>query len=129
VGLWYVDTSAVAKLLVRESETAALRRFLVGVRTVSSYLLVTELGRFAKAAGIGEDEVDRTLDRIDLVVPSTDTFDTARRLPGVIRSLDAIHVATALEVKDDLDGVVAYDTRLIEAAEAAELRVERPGAD
>lgn len=49
--------------------------------------------------------------------------------PPELRSLDAIHLATALSVRERLDGVVAYDVRLVEAARAHGLPVLTPGAD
>lgn len=56
--------------------------------------------------------------------------ERARRLPpGVLRSLDAIHVATALELGEDLTAVVSYDQRMIDAATAAGLEVVSPGRD
>lgn len=64
-------------------------------------------------------------DRIELVAVTRDLLRRAAELTSErLRSLDAIHLATALEV--DPDEVVAYDRRLLEAAEAAGLRTSSP---
>jgi len=47
-------------------------------------------------------------------------------LPETLRSLDALHLATAIEIGDDLEGMVVYDDRLIEAARAASITVLSP---
>jgi predicted nucleic acid-binding protein len=47
-------------------------------------------------------------------------------LPPSLRTLDALHLATAMEIGDDLEGMVAYDDRLIEAARSASIKVLRP---
>jgi len=58
----------------------------------------------------------QALRRIDLVAIDDRILDAAGTLePGVLRSLDAIHVATALAIGDDLDVVVTYDERMIKA--------------
>lgn len=67
------------------------------------------------------------LESITLTSVSTATFEAAARLdPATLRSLDAIHVACALELADDLTGMVAYDGRLQGAAEAQGIVVLAP---
>lgn len=57
------------------------------------------------------------LDSITLVDVGTQTFEQAGRLdPALLRTLDAVHLAAAIELGDDLDGIVTYDERLAEAA-------------
>ena len=59
------------------------------------------------------------LDSVILVVVASSVFEEAGRLdPSLLRSLDAIHLASALDLGDDLEGLVTYDDRLAEAAEA-----------
>lgn len=59
------------------------------------------------------------LDSVTLVEVGPNVFEEAGRLdPSVLRSLDAIHLASALDLGDDLEGLVTYDDRLAEAAEA-----------
>ena len=57
------------------------------------------------------------LDSIILLGVSQQTFEQAGRLdPSLRRTLDALHLAAALELGDDLDGIVSYDERFTEAA-------------
>jgi uncharacterized protein len=68
------------------------------------------------------------LARVDLVEASESLLRHAGTLsPSALRSLDAIHVASALALGVELDVVVTYDARMREAAERAGLRVESPG--
>ena len=125
----YVDSSALVKLAVAEIETAALRAFLRGRRPlVSSALARTEVGR--ALLPWGPDAVRRgqgVLARIDLIRISDALLDTAAALaPDGLRSLDAIHLATADAVGDDLDCVITYDRRMATAAEARGWRVIAP---
>mgnify|MGYP002084621353 FL=1 len=58
---------------------------------------------------------------------TSDTFQRAGELdPAVLRSLDALHLASALGLGDDLEGVVTYDVRMAEAAKALGLTVVAP---
>ena len=126
--VWYVDTSAVAKLIGRERETAALRRWLRHRTWVVGDLHRTELRRAARRVGPGAVErAERLLAELDVVSVTGDVFDTAGRLaPAELRSLDAIHLATAQALGPDLSGVVAYDERLLAAAAAVGITVASP---
>lgn len=118
----YVDTSALVKLVVEEPETEALRAWLAAAdrSPVSCDLARTELLRAVRRAA-----PDRTvrarevLDAITLVTVRTAIFEQAGRLdPPVLRTLDALHLAAALDLGDDLEAVVTYDERLAQAARA-----------
>ena len=62
-----------------------------------------------------------------LVLPAESTFRLAARVgPPTLRALDALHLASALELSSDLQGIVTYDDRIIGAAEAASVRVVTP---
>jgi predicted nucleic acid-binding protein len=111
----YLDSSAIVKLAVREPETAALRRWLRGKRVlVTSALARTEVARALlphgpEAVGRGAD----VLSRLEVVRMSDRVLTTAGALlPVYLRTLDAIHVATALELGADLGLVCTYDERL-----------------
>ena len=111
----YLDSSAIVKLAVREPETAALRRWLRGKRPlVTSALARTEVARAllpygAEAVGRGAD----VLSRIEVVRMTDRILTTAGALmPVYLRTLDAIHVATALELGGDLNRICTYDHRL-----------------
>lgn len=128
----YVEASAAAKLLVEEPESVALAARLEtwvaeGWAVSSSLLLETELRRLAQRLAIAQGRVSDLLDRFDLLEPDAVTYRTAGLLPGThLRSLDALHVAAALQ--GDCRAMVSYDLRQSDAARAAGLQVEAPGA-
>jgi predicted nucleic acid-binding protein len=119
---YYLDTSALVKLVVAEAETAALRRWLLQSdrRPILNDLARTELMRAVRRAAPDRVlQARAVLDSITLIDVGTQTFEQAGRLdPPLLRSLDAVHLASALELGDDLDGIVTYDDRLAEAARA-----------
>ena len=126
----YLDSSAFVKVVVEEAESTALRAFLAasGARRVSSALLRAEALRAVRH--LGPDAlaaVREGLRRIDLVGIDDRILDSAGILePGVLRTLDAIHLATALALGDDLDAVVTYDERMVEAARLVGLASAMP---
>lgn len=116
----YLDSSALVKLAVVEAESVALRAYLRRRRPlVSSALARTEVGR--ALLPLGDEAVRRgagVLARVDLVRLSDRLLEVAARLsPTYLRSLDAIHLASALELGSDLSEVVTYDQRMSRAAE------------
>lgn len=126
----YLDTSALVKLVVEEPETKALRAWLAAAdrSPVSCDLARTELLRAVRRAA--PDRIVRArevLDAITLVTVRTAIFEQAGRLdPSVLRTLDALHLAAALDLGDDLDVIVTYDERLAQAATANGVAVSRP---
>ncbi|MBO0898919.1 type II toxin-antitoxin system VapC family toxin [Cellulomonas sp. zg-ZUI222] len=127
---YYLDTSALVKLVVDEGETAALREWWRshGTTPVSCDLARTELMRAVRrAAPEAAVQVHAVLDALVLVSVTARVFDAAGRLePTTLRSLDAIHLAAALELGDDLEGIVTYDERLAEAATSYGVPVVAP---
>jgi uncharacterized protein len=125
----YLDSSAIVKLAVRENESVALRRYLRRRRPlVSSSLARTEVIRALLPAGNDAVAAGRkVLSRLDLVRISTGVLDEAGvLLPADLRSLDAIHLATALRLGHDLGAIVTYDERLADAATHLGYRVAVP---
>lgn len=116
----YLDSSAFVKLIVAEAESAALRTFLQehDARRVSSSLLRAEALRAIRHLGPDALAITREgLRRVDLVAVDDRILDAAGILePRVLRTLDAIHLATALTLGDDLESIVTYDDRMIEGA-------------
>lgn len=127
----YLDTSAFVKVIVEEDETGALRTFLSDhrARLVSSALLRTEALRAVRHLGPEALAAVRDgLRRVDLIGIDDRVLDAAGVLePRVLRTLDAIHLATALSVGDDLDAIVTYDARMVEAARLLGLPTKAPG--
>jgi len=126
----YLDTSAFIKIVVNEAESDALRTFLADspARRVSSALLRTEALRAVRHLGSDTLSVVREgLRRVELVGIDDRILDAAGILePRVLRTLDAIHIATAMALGDDLEAVVTYDARLTEAAQLLGLRTATP---
>ena len=117
--VWYVDSSAIVKLVAIEPETPALSRFLEGRQPlVCSALASAEVRRAVLPLG---DKFLRqardVLARFELVRVSDDVLEDAGRLePASLRSLDAIHLATAALFGSTLGGVISYDQRMRNAA-------------
>ena len=129
-GLLYLDSSALVKLVVAESETPALLEFLKGwPHRVSSALARVEVLRAVKRTGgdpVVRRRATRVLARIALIgIDEAVLVAAARILPPQLRTLDAIHVATARSL-DALAGIVTYDRRLGRAASRARLKVWSP---
>jgi uncharacterized protein len=130
--LIYLDSCALVKLVVREAESDALAAWLAGntdVRRVSSALVRVEVPRAVLQGG------DITRLRAQMVIgdlvqmPLTPALlDEAGTLTRSLRSLDAIHLASALRVSDDLRAFVSYDKRLLAAAQEVGLPTAAPGA-
>jgi len=128
--MFYVDTSAGVKLVVAERGSAALRRWLASHedRAFSSDLLRTELLRVTRRAAPEQMVQARAvLDSLILVTLSTAVCERAALLePEMLRSLDALHLAAALEIGDELKGIVTYDIRLADGAKALGIDVAAP---
>lgn len=127
----YVDSSALLKLAVREPETAALVAHLAARDgLVASRLAVLECRRVARRVSHVRllQTMDHVLDAIYLLDITQAILDEAAMAdPPLLRSLDAIHLATALSIGDAQVEVITYDTRFAAAARANGLTVVQPG--
>lgn len=129
----YLDSSAVLKLLFEELESEALGQWL-SKRTasplVSSELAKIEVVRACRRLDEGVlPEARNLLSQLDLIPLSGSVVDESAEVGGTtLRSLDAIHLASALSIVDELSAFVAYDHRLNDAADTAGLVCVRPGA-
>jgi predicted nucleic acid-binding protein len=125
----YLDSSAIVKLAVRETESVALRRYLRRRRPlVTSSLARAEVLRALLPAGDNAVAAGRkVLTRLDLVRINNRVLDEAATLlPVGVRTLDAIHLATAGQLGPDLGMLVTYDDRMAEAAKQIGHRVVAP---
>ena len=134
----YLDASAIVKLIADEEESAALRAWLPQWSAASSSeLALTEVRRAvdrkrvgrraAKQAALGTGFA-RVLAGLDLVPLDRALLVAAGELPGALmRSLDAIHVVSALTLGDAVGAFVTYDERQAEGAAACDLAVAAPG--
>jgi predicted nucleic acid-binding protein len=125
----YLDSSAIVKLAVREPESLALRRYLRRRQPlVSSALARTEVLRALLPAG--DEAVARgrsVLQRLDLVRVHDRILKAAGVLrPPELRSLDAIHLATAHALGEELNALVTYDDRMVTGAKQLGYRIVQP---
>jgi len=126
----YLDSSALVKLAVEEPESRALRAYLKRRKPlVSSALARTEVIRALLAEG--DEGVTRGRDvlaAVDLVRLNDRVLNAAGVLsPSDVRSLDAIHLATAQQLGSDLGALVSYDERMLGAAKRLGLKTASPG--
>ena len=129
-GAAYLDTSAFVKLIVREPESAALQRFLQGwPERASALLLRTEAIRALRRSGHDAELglARRLLGSLRMIRLDEPLMDRAGELdPREMRSLDAVHLASALAMGSDLGVLIAYDERLIVAARQRGVPVSSP---
>jgi predicted nucleic acid-binding protein len=127
----YLDAAAVVKLAHAEPESAALRAWLderAETGWVSSVLTEVEAFRaLARYAPEAAGRLHRILDQIDLIgmSPLVRLLGQTVR-PATVRSLDAIHLGTALSFRFGLTSFVTYDKRLLDAAAATGLPADSP---
>jgi predicted nucleic acid-binding protein len=134
-GPLYVDASALVKLVVREAESAALERELehqpdLATSTLTAIELARAVAR-ARADGTVAVADERTLDGLlaaTAEIPLTDEIRAraSTLAPVQLRTLDAIHLASALTLAGDLDGLLTYDARMQQAAAAHGIVVLAP---
>ncbi|HVA62708.1 MAG TPA: type II toxin-antitoxin system VapC family toxin [Terriglobales bacterium] len=126
----YLDTSAVNKLILAELESDALVAFLADwPERIASALVVVETGRaIMRATTTGRQERARiVLAGLNLLPMDAPMLErAATTLPANLRSLNAIHLASALSIPG-LAGMVVYDRRLAAAAAHHGLQVWSPG--
>ncbi|MGI9117607.1 MAG: type II toxin-antitoxin system VapC family toxin [Gaiellales bacterium] len=132
----YVDASAISKLVHAERGSAELDAYLSSCEVVSSDLSVTEVARGVRR--VAQDDRERlgellekamiALEEMTLITVETGTLVRAGAIQGAfLRSLDAIHIATA-QLLGDVDVFVTYDERQAAAARLAGLHTISPGA-
>jgi predicted nucleic acid-binding protein len=127
----YLDSSALVKLIVPEAETAALLAYLADhPRQVTSRLAHVEVARAAARLGLSEaPRVDAVLAMVSVSELDAEIAALAARVgPVGLRTLDAIHLASALRLAGVLSAVVTYDARQAQAAGGLGLVVVAPGA-
>ena len=125
----YLDSSALVKLVIPEPESDALRAELaIWARHVSSALARVEVIRACARVDVkARLAAERVVDALDLIALDDGVLREAARVGTVeLRSLDAIHVASALVIGDALGVVFAYDERLVEAMGAAGIPTANP---
>jgi len=133
----YADASALFKLVRKETESGALRAYVKGAALVSSELIIAELPRALRRAAANDPDLslDRALEGAAELIDAVALQPLERALlvvagalrEPVLRTLDAIHVAAAVDLRST-DAFVTYDQRQAAAARLAGLRTVAPGA-
>jgi len=136
VALFYLDASALVKLVREEPESTGLRAYLDEADLVSSELVLTEVPRAVRRAMAHDPELPAELliERIGELLEAVALLPLDRPLLAAagalaepaLRALDAIHVAAAIDLMP-IDAFVSYDERQSAAARLAGLRTTAPG--
>lgn len=136
MAVFYADASALVKLVREEVESAALRAYLAGADLVSSELILTEVPRAVHRAAAHDLALPRDLllERVGQLVDAVALRPLDRALLAgagafaepALRSLDAIHIASAASV-GPIEAFVTYDERQAAAARLAGMRTVAPG--
>jgi predicted nucleic acid-binding protein len=137
VAVFYADASALVKLVREEAESGPLRAYLADADLVSSELVLTEIPRAVRRA-VAQDPalpLDLLLERAGGLIDALALRPLDRPLLAgagalaepALRALDAIHVASAVDL-DPIEAFVTYDERQAAVARLAGLRTMAPGA-
>jgi uncharacterized protein len=132
----YIDTSALTKLLIAERETPDLQAWLATQRDQGEYAATSALGRVelmrvvARYGEPGQSERARyLLDGLDILPLTEPVIALAETVgPPTLRSLDAIHLASAAQIEQELTAFVTYDHRLLEGCREVGHATASPGA-
>jgi predicted nucleic acid-binding protein len=126
--LAYVDASALVKLVIDEPDSLAMNRWYVEAeRLITSRVGHVETVRAASRRGHDPVRRDRVLAGVEVYELDAGVAGVAAGLqPVLLRTLDAIHIATALALGPELNAFVTYDERMAEVARAVGLPVVRP---
>lgn len=126
---WYLDSSAIIKLIFREDESLALKGF-ISAPLISSRISKLEVRRaVARAVPRQSDFTDEVLEDFHLVPISEEVLQIAENFPKEItlKSLDAIQVATVIYMGRKIAGLVTYDKQMRRNAELLGILVKSPG--
>jgi len=125
--LAYVDASALVKLVIAEADSLELLHWYVETeRVITSRIGLIETERAVAGRDHDAERLHAVLDQIEVFELDDDIGRRAGSLvPASLRTLDAIHVATALTI-GSVDAFVTYDDRQAETARAVGLPVVRP---
>lgn len=126
---WYIDSSAILKLLISEKESIALVAFLdapVKTSVISRVEVIRSLNRISPEK-IAEGQA--ALSRFEMTPVSSPILMLAENFPVSItlKSLDAVHVATVIFLDKSVEGVITYDKAMIKNAKELGIKVVSPG--
>ena len=127
---WYLDSSAILKYVFAEPERPAM------VKALTSQAISSELARLEVKRAVFRinpkdiDLANEELSRINFVSISNQVLTVAESFTGSITlaTLDAIHVATAITLGHQIEGIITYDKQMIANAAVMGIKVLSPGA-
>ncbi len=124
----YVDASALTKLILDEPESLAMRRWYIeNERVLCSRVGLIETHRAVRRFRHDPAHLEVVLRSVEVIELDADIARTASSTgPISLRSLDAIHIASAVALLPSVNAFVTYDDRLADAARALGLPVVRP---
>ncbi|MEV7108594.1 type II toxin-antitoxin system VapC family toxin [Streptomyces atroolivaceus] len=125
-----MDSSALLTLLTGRTNAGELRNFLAdrpGLPIATSTVGVVETVRQLDRVGSFPHALADLDSMITEILLTEEVRDLATRVPASLRSLDAIHVASALAIGDAIDSLITYDKRMLDAAREAGLVAFAPG--
>ena len=126
---WYVDSSALLKLLIVEKESVDLIDFIDFTITSSVVTRVEVIRTLQKIAPEKVAEAQILLTGIDLTPVNSSILSVAENFsPSIsLKSLDAIHVATVIFLDKSVEGLVTYDKAMIKNAKELGIKTISPG--
>jgi predicted nucleic acid-binding protein len=124
----YIDASALVKLILAEAESLEMARwYLESDRVLTSRIGIIETRRAVSRRSHDPVHLERVLSGVEVISVTPRLGDRAAAInPASVRTLDAIHLATALSIGSGLTSFVTYDDRLAHAARALGLPVVSP---
>ena len=128
----YLDASALITLICEREHASALRAFIArrpGMPMGTSTVGLVETVRTLDRIGDYPDAMPDLAARFTEILPTEEVRNAAAGLPGRLRTLDAIHVASAEVIGPVLDTLVSYDRRMLEVARTVGLPAAAPGLD
>lgn len=126
----YMDSSALITLLTGRPGAAELRTFLSdrpGLPLATSTIGIVETVRQLDKVGSFPDALSDLDGMVTEILLTEEVRDLATRVSGALRSLDAIHVASALVIGGALDSLITYDKRMLDSAREEGLSAHAPG--
>lgn len=126
---WYIDSSAILKLIFTEKETPALDKVMSN-KMVTSTLTRVEVKRAVNRINSTKSKVaNDVLAQLQYIELDSQTLNLAEAFsPDVtLRTLDAIHVASVLRISEAVQGIITYDKQMIANAEKMGIKVLSPG--
>ena len=126
---WYLDSSAVLKLLIDEKESKPLVNFIDFVVKTSVLTRVEIIRTLKRIAPEKVSEGQEILNKMDIIPLSNGITSMAENFSSTVtlRSLDSLHVASVLFLNGSVEGLVTYDKQMITNAKALGINVIHPG--